>query len=105
MNLNNIIKSIKDTNLKINNDLDKILNLNLSVNREDIDLMGEISHKFKDLENNVNTLYLSLLSNDEDKIKSTEEENEIKNIKIDNHIKKIFLPYMILMRIYLENQN
>lgn len=104
-NLEDIFLLLKETNKKIDNRYNDILNLDLKIDVNHISILSEISSEMNKNLEQLDNIYYHLLGNDNNIEKSNELKGKIKDYEIENKIKKTFLPYMMLMRITLENQN
>lgn len=99
-----VFSKLKNTNSKINSKFEDILKLKLKMNTEYIQKLSEISTNLNFMLDELDDIYYHLLDNDDSYIKSNEEKNKIKNNKIDLEIKNKFLPFMLVMKMALENQ-
>jgi hypothetical protein len=103
LKLDDIFSLLNNKNSKIKDIFDNINKLKIKIDSEHIEKLLNVSdnlnHAFDELEE----IYYHMLDNDSSISKTDEESEEIKTYKIDNHIQKIFLPYMMLMKIKLEN--
>lgn len=102
--LDTIFELINGKNNKIQNKLNDISKLKLKIDTDHIKKLSDVSDNLNNAFEELKEIYYHLLENDSSISKSEEERNEIRTYKIDNHIKKTFLPYMMLMKIQLENQ-
>lgn len=102
-NLDTIFEKLKNTNEKINKKFNNILHLKLKISADKISNLYDISISLNKTLDELELLYYHLLDNDNSKEKSIEIKNKIKSIKIDEKINKVFLPYMMLMKMSLEN--
>jgi|AACY02.10.fsa_nt_gi hypothetical protein len=101
--LNDIFVLLNKKNNKIKNHFDNILKLKPKMEVEYITKLADISNSLNIIDEELKEIYYHLLDNDSTISKTEEELNEIKTYKIDNIIKKTFLPYMMLMKMKLEN--
>ena len=101
--LEDVFSLIKNKNHSIENELNKINKLNLKIDTEHIKKLSDVSDNLNNAFEELKEIYYHLLDNDSSISKTEDESNEIKSYKIDNMIKKTFLPYMMLMKIKLEN--
>jgi hypothetical protein len=91
-NLDTIFEKLKNTNEKINNKFNDILNLKLKISADKVNNLYDISVSLNNTLDELELLYYHLLDNDNTKEISIEMKNKIKSIKI-----------MILMKMSLEN--
>ena len=103
MNLNDIFTLLNKKNTKIKNHFDNMIKLESKIEPEYITKLAGISTNLNLIEEELKEIYYHLLNNNSTISKTDEELNEIKTYKIDNIIKKTFLPYMMLMKMKLEN--
>lgn len=101
--LNDIFVLLNKKNNKIKNHFDNILKLKPKMEVEYITKLADISNSLNIIDEELKEIYYHLLDNDSTISKTDEDNNEIKTYKIDNIIKKTFLPYMMLMKMKLEN--
>lgn len=101
--LNDIFVLLNKKNNKIKNHFDNILKLKPKMEVEYINKLADISNNLNIIDEELKEIYYHLLDNDSTISKTEEDNNEIKTYKIDNIIKKTFLPYMMLMKMKLEN--
>ena len=101
--MTNIFENFKKTNTNINNILDDIINLDIKIEPDFIEDINEISIKLKEVKKNLKDIYYLILKESPEYISDQNELNALKSIYIDKKITKIFLPYMILMRMKLEH--
>ena len=101
--LNNIITNLKEK-LETNNIvINKILELkDKKLNNDQIKMLVDISTNINEFDVRMEELYLSLI---DDPIydKTADEIIKIKNNKVDKKIQEILLPYMLYMKLILEN--
>ena len=99
--LNNLIDSL---NKSIKN-ISKIRDIsNKEIQLDELKLFSNISSNINNLSDETEELLLFVLDKSEDE-KTAEEKSKIRNIKINNKVQKILLPYMIYLKIVLENNN
>jgi hypothetical protein len=103
-NLNNLINKLKKKNQEIVLLLNDITNLNISLNKDQIDLLNNISSNINNTYINLEKIYYQLLDKN-DMIDNITKEEKLKEIVIQEKIDKIFTPYIILMRMMLENNS
>ena len=105
VNIDNILqnlKSLMDENIIY---MDKILSINdKKLQKKEIELLSNISTDINNLNIRINEFYHNILnySNQE---KTTEEKIKIRDDYINNKIQEILLPYMIYMKIVLQNND
>ena len=101
--LNNIITTLK-MKIETNNIvINKILQLkDKKLNNDQIRMLVDISNNINEVDIRMEELYLSLIDNSIYD-KTAEELIKIKNNKIDKKIQEILLPYMLYMKLILEN--
>mgnify|MGYP001442717785 CR=1 FL=1 len=104
LKLDTIFESIDNKNNKIKDKLNDISKLKLKIDTEHIKKLSDVSDNLNYAFEELKEIYYHMLGNDNSISKTEEELVEIKSYKIDNHIKKVFLPYMLLMKIKLENE-
>ena len=104
LKLDTIFNSIDNKNNNIKDKLEDISKLNLKIDTEHIKKLSVVSDNLNNAFEELKEIYYHLLSNDSSISKTEEESVEIKSYQIDNHIKKVFLPYMMLLKIKLENE-
>lgn len=104
LKLETIFDSLDSKNIKIKNKLYDINKLKLKIDTEHIKKLSDVSDNLNHAFEELKEIYYHLLENDSSISKTEEESLDIKSYKIDNHIKKVFLPYMMLMKIKLENE-
>ena len=104
LNLDTIFDSLNNKNNKIKTKLNDITKLKLKIDTEHIKKLSDVSDNLNHAFEELKEIYYHLLDNDSSISKTEEELLDIKSYKIDNHIKKVFLPYMMLMKIKLENE-
>ena len=102
--LDDIFELLNNKNDSISNTLENISKLKLKIDTEYIKKLSDVSDNLNNAFLELKEIYYHLLENDNSISKTDEESEEIKTYKIDNHIKKMFLPYMMLMKIKLENE-
>jgi hypothetical protein len=102
--LNNLINKLKKKNQEIVLLLNDITNLNISLNKDQIDLLNNISSNINNTYINLEKIYYQLLDKN-DMIDNITKEEKLKEIVIQEKIDKIFTPYIILMRMMLENNS
>ena len=93
-----IITKIKQKNNDIDNTFDKILELNLNLNSDNVKLLYDIYNNLDTTLNNVEELYLLLSNNDPTINLDNNTRDRINDIDINNKIMKMFMPYMLLAR-------
>lgn len=103
LNLADIINVINNKNNKIKNTIDNINKLKLKIDTEHIKKLYDVSNNLNNAFIELKEIYYHLLDNDNTISKTEEDNEEIKKYKIDNYIQKVFLPYMLLMKINLES--
>lgn len=104
LKLEDIFSLLNNKNLKIKETLDNISKLKLNMNTEYIKKLSDVSDNLNNSYEDLKEIYYHILDNDNSISKTDEEMREIRTYKIDNIIQKTFLPYMMLMKIKLENQ-
>ena len=104
LKLDTVFDSIDNKNNKIKDKLNDISKLKLKIDTEHIKKLSDVSDNLNHAFEELKEIYYHLLDNDSSISKTEEESLEIKSYKIDNNIKKLFLPYMMLMKIKLENE-
>ena len=104
LKLDTIFNLIDNKNNNIKDKLEDISKLNLKIDTEHIKKLSVVSDNLNNAFEELKEIYYHLLSNDSSILKTEEEALEIKSYQIDNHIKKVFLPYMMLLKIKLENE-
>lgn len=99
--LNNLIDSL---NKSIKN-ISKIRDIsNKEIQLDELKLFSNISSNINNLSDETEELLLFVLDKSDGE-KTAEEKSKIRNIKINNKVQKILLPYMIYLKIVLENNN
>jgi hypothetical protein len=90
------VKKLEDT-------MDTIINMDSKndINEDDIEKLNNVSDNIYNAIENMNDFYLMISNNDIDM--SVEERLRLKNIKNNLKINKMFMPYMMLMKIKLDN--
>lgn len=103
LKLNDIFELLNKKNDCIKNTIDDIGKLKLKINTEYIQKLSDVFDNLNIVCEDLEEIYYHLLDNDNTISKTEADEKEIKTYKIDNMIKKTFLPYMLLMKMKLEN--
>jgi|TARA_Y100000389_G_C17118067_1_gene344065 hypothetical protein len=105
VNIDNILqnlKSLMDDNIIY---MDKILSINdKKLQKKEIELLSNISTDINNLNIRINEFYHNIL-NYSSQEKTTEEKIKIRDDYINNKIQEILLPYMIYMKIVLQNND
>jgi hypothetical protein len=104
LKLENIFDILSNKNIKIKDTLDNINKLKLNLDTDHIKKLSDVSDNLNNAYEELKEIYYHILDNDNTISKTDEELKNINTIKIDNIIKKTFLPYMMLMKIKLENE-
>ena len=102
--LKNIFEQIDFKINKLKKIIDKFNNLELKIDTDNIKKLSIVSNNLNEAFDNLKDIYYHILENNENVTKSQEEKEIIKNNNINSIIQKTFLPYMMLMRIKLENE-
>ena len=102
--LENIFDILSYKNIKIKDTLDDINKLRLNLDTDNIKKLSDVSENLNNAYEDLKEIYYHILDNDNSISKTEDELKNMKNRKIDNIIKKTFLPYMMLMKIKLENE-
>ena len=97
-NIKDIIYKIKNKNENIDSIFNKILDLELNFNTDDIKLLYNIYNNLDIVENNINELYLFLANKDPNYKLNDIMKEKLNDINIDNKIMNMFLPYILLAR-------
>lgn len=102
MDINDVFNKLIDKNNKMIQVINKIKELKIVLNNEQIDELSNININMKDNIKKINKLYYEILDKN-DIFKSLEDLENIKKINIENKINKIILPYILLLQIGLDN--
>ena len=105
VNIDNILQNLKsqmDENIIY---MDKILSINdKKLQKKEIELLSNISTDINNLNIRINEFYHNIL-NYSSQDKTAEEKIKIRDDYINNKIQEILLPYMIYMKIVLQNND
>jgi hypothetical protein len=103
--IDEIITNMKKQVKKLEDTMDTIINMDSKndINEDDIEKLNNVSDNLYNAIENMNDFYLMISNNDIDM--SVEERLRLKNIKNNLKINKMFMPYMMLMKIKLDNYN
>ena len=103
--IDEIITNMKKQVKKLEETMDNIINMDSKndINEDDIEKLNNVSDNLYNAIENMNDFYLMISNNDIDM--SVEERLRLKNIKNNLKINKLFMPYMMLMKIKLDNFN
>jgi hypothetical protein len=101
-NLNKLFQNLKNKNEEISLLLNDIINLDIKINTEQLDILNNISNNINNTFIDLEKIYYQLLDKN-DMIDNIDKSEKLKEIMIQNKINKTFIPYMLLMRIMLEN--
>jgi len=103
--IDEIITNMKKQVKKLEETMDNIINMDSKndINEDDIEKLNNVSDNLYNAIENMNDFYLMISNNDIDM--SVEERLRLKNIKNNLKINKMFMPYMMLMKIKLDNFN
>ena len=104
LKLENIFDILSNKNIKIKDTLDDINKLRLNLDTDNIKKLSDVSENLNNAYEDLEEIYYHILDNDNTILKTEDELKDMKIRKIDNIIKKTFLPYMMLMKIKLENE-
>jgi hypothetical protein len=100
--LNKLFEKLKNKNEEISLILNDIINLDIKLNKEQVDLLNNISNNINNTFIDLEKIYYQLLDNN-DMIDNINKAERLKEINIQDKINKTFMPYIFLMRIMLEN--
>jgi len=103
LKLDDIFELLNNKNDNIRDTLNSINKLKLKIDTEHIKKLSNVSDNLNNAFEELKEIYYHMLDNDSSISKTDEDNQQIKTYKIDNHIKKTFLPFMLLMKIKLEN--
>ena len=103
LKLNDLFIKLQKKNNDINEIFEKINNLNIKMDTDHIKKLSAVSENLNVVNDDLNEIYYHLIDNDNTISKTLDDQTKIKDYKIDAVIKKTFLPYMMLMKINLEN--
>jgi hypothetical protein len=105
MNSNNLTETLDILKDKLNNCssfVDNIINnYNETITLSNLKLLSNISSNINMIETELEEFYYIMIDNNTNL--NAEEKQKIKEIKINNKIRDAFLPYMMYMKILLEN--
>lgn len=105
INIDNLLENLKEKlaeNLTI---FEKILSIkNKRLQKKEIEIFSNISSDINNMEERIKEFYYRLLDKSEEE-KTSDELIAIRDLQINNKIQDILLPYMIYMKIVLENNN
>ena len=101
--LNNVFETLQERLSNSQDFLNKIkFNYNNVVSTSNLKLLSEISTNINLLELQLEELYHYMLETNQIEM-SAEEQNKLKSYKINNKIQQNMMPYMLLMKLVLEN--
>lgn len=100
--LNKLFDKLKKKNNEITLILNDIISLDIKLNADQIGILNNISNNINNTFIDLEKIYYQLLDKN-DMIDNIIKAEKIKEIKIQEKIDKTFLPYIILMRMLLEN--
>lgn len=103
INLEDVFELVNNKNEEIKKTFDDIKRLKIKIDTNNIKKLSDVSESLNTANDLLKEIYYHLLNNDSSISKTVEEVDELRTFKIDNIIKKTFLPYMMLMKIQLEN--
>jgi len=93
-----ILNNIQNKNNKINSFIQKTKELN----NHNVELLYNIFQNINDVFNSIENYYYLMLDK-EDIYKTIEKEKRIKEIKINEQINKALIPYMLMMKMKLDD--
>ena len=102
---NNLHSKIKSIENKINKIKKNLKDINFNFNEKNLNLILELSQTANVLNDKTDDLNYIILENLIEENLSSEDKLLLRNNKINNIIHKIFIPYMLYLRICLENSN
>jgi hypothetical protein len=102
-NLNNVFETLQKRLDSSQDFLNKInLNYNNVIATSNLKLLSDISSNISLLELQLEELYHYMLETNQIEM-SAEEQDKLKSYKINNKIQQNMMPYMLLMKLVLEN--
>jgi hypothetical protein len=103
--IDEIITNMKKQVKKLEDLMDTIINMDSKndIDENDIEKLNNVSDNIYNAIEHMNDFYLMISNNDVNM--SVEERLRLKNIKNNLKINKLFMPYMMLMKIKLDNFN
>jgi hypothetical protein len=101
--IDDIITNMKKQVEKMVDIMDKIIDMDSKndINEDDIEKLNSVSENLYKAVEHINDFYLMINNNEIDM--STEDKLRLKNLKNSLKINKMFMPYMMLMKIKLDN--